>query len=1424
MSASPRNVRTAPSILTTGVVSRAARPRFAIPAIALFAGISLFVGRNAQAANTEYDVTNGQTDLTAIATYTTGGTSGTGVGGTAAITGPTVTSDVTFDSGVAYSPVAFTLNSSLIFGSLDDLSTTALTLDNTSGTADTLTLGGSGDLGDGVTGSSAADLLYVATGASLNIGSASTSALGLVLGQSGNFDIVGTAAISSIISDGGAGFGITKTGTGTLTLSGTNTYTGGTNINAGQLTFTTGGLGTTGAITFTGNATLQYGTSTATDISSRLAINNGVTATIDTNGNNVTFATGFGGSTGGGLTKIGAGALTLSGANTYTGTTTLSAGQLNINNAAALGTGAFTIGGGSIDNTSGADLTLTNNNTQNLNASFTYVGSANSLNLGTGAVTLGATPTITVTAKTLTEGGAISGGFGLTKAGAGILTLSGANTYTGTTTLSAGQLNINNATALGTGAFTIGGGLIDNTSGADLTLTNNNTQNLNASFTYVGSANSLNLGTGAVTLGATPTITVTAKTLAEGGAIGGAFGLTKAGAGTLALTGASGYTGTTTINAGTLQLSGGNDRLLNTGTVNFSGNSTLNLNGAISQTLGNITVANGFTGTVTGPTGTLTITGTPVTIGGTAIGTTQTLDLSGLGTFSYNNAAGAFNASGAVVNNTSTGIVKLAAVSTITASTVGVGNVGNGNGTGQIDNGTLNLGATAKINANTITLGTSQGQGTINYGVSTASPSLTLRGSDGSSRVTSLTIGNSAGFTGTSSSSVDLTTNVTGTSTLDAMITTLTIGNFGNRGTSPAASPTVTASLLMGSGTLDATTIIIGQNGTVGATNGSTITTNGTLTVTGGTVKVQTLSLGNQNATTSGTNSVVTGTFNLNGGANLYAGTIDKGTGTGNRAATRTFNWNAGTIHNYDASTDLTINNNLTTFALLTAGTHTFNIDASRQGTVAQVISGTGTGGLTKAGAGTLTLSGANTYTGATTISAGILSTGAGILANGGTASSIGASTNVAGNLVLAGGTLQYANTGAAESTDHLFTLAASSVLDASGTNSITFSNPGTIAESGLGAQVLTLTGSNTGANTLTPILGDNTNGMGVNSVDKTGVGTWILAGANTYSGGTAVNGGILTSTVAGGFGTGNVTVNPTGTTGTATDAATLNSTGSISSTAAVTVNTNTATAIGTVNFNGTTPTIGSLTGNGNVVLNNAAGTTLTLGGGALGNLSSTFSGGISQGAAAGNFATSTTGTVTLTGANTYTGTTGVSAGTLLVNGSIGSAGTPSGAVTVSGGTLGGMGMLTVASASVSGTLAPGATLGATSGTLTLNTTSGLTLSGSLVIGIGGAGDTSLATNNLLTLSGATLTLNGTPNGTSNYDIANYGSLSGTFAGFTPPSGYTLNYDGTTFSASDIELNPVPEPSAYMLSVLALTGLGWQYRRRQSATRFRKPC
>src|SRR5207237_1040251 len=93
-----------------------------------------------------------------------------------------------------------------------------------------------------------------------------------------------------------------------------------------------------------------------------------------------------------------------------------------------------------------------------------------------------------------------SSGYDLTSSNTGVkLTLAGANTYSGETTLASGTtLRINNATALGTGTFTINGGTIDNTTAGSLTLTNNNTITLGGSFTF-GGTKDLNFGTGAIT-------------------------------------------------------------------------------------------------------------------------------------------------------------------------------------------------------------------------------------------------------------------------------------------------------------------------------------------------------------------------------------------------------------------------------------------------------------------------------------------------------------------------------------------------------------------------------------------------------------------------------------------------------------------------------------------------------------------------------------------------------------------------------------------------------------------------------------------------------------------------------------------------------------------------------------------------------------
>jgi autotransporter-associated beta strand protein len=153
------------------------------------------------------------------------------------------------------------------------------------------------------------------------------------------------------------------------------------------------------------------------------------------------------------LTKTGAGILTLAGSNSFTGGLTFNAGQLNINRTNALGTGTLNINyaGAVIDNTSGGAISNANNNAVTISQSFTFNGSSD-LDLGAGSVNNGSmAKTATVSAGTLTFGGAFTGAGQLTKEGGGTLRMRGASTGLG------GGLTIN----AGTLALT-GGALITN--------------------------------------------------------------------------------------------------------------------------------------------------------------------------------------------------------------------------------------------------------------------------------------------------------------------------------------------------------------------------------------------------------------------------------------------------------------------------------------------------------------------------------------------------------------------------------------------------------------------------------------------------------------------------------------------------------------------------------------------------------------------------------------------------------------------------------------------------------------------------------------------------------------------------------------------------------------------------------------------------
>lgn len=531
----------------------------------------------------------------------------------------------------------------------------------------------------------------------------------IALNQTTIMDIsgAGTMTLSGVVS--GAG-GINKVGGSTLILSGNNTYTGTTTINEGvvnvrnsnglgatsgdtivangaalelqnnisvgageSLTMTGTGISGNGALrnisgnnTWAGAVTLTGDTRVQSDAGT-LTMSGGVSGNYDLNVGGAGNVTMSGAITTGAntFTKDGTGTVTLSGAgaNTFTGDVTINAGTLDLNKTAGVNAiaGNVTIGDGTgtdtmrnLANNQIADASVVNlassgvwnlNNFSETISGLNSVSTASSVQLGTGTLTVNSF-------ENSSFAGVISGTGAVVKQGANTLTLTGANTYTGTTTISAGVLNIQNATALGTtaagtsvtsgAALQLEGGI---SVGAEALTLNGTGISNNGALRNISGNNSW---AGAVTLGSATRINSDLGTLTVSGNIGGAQNLTvggdgnttlsgvlgtgagtltKDGAGTLTLSGGAvnTFSGAVTINAGTLDLakSGALNNAGNTVTVNsggtllFSGASTTRMNDSAGVTLaGGTLTSQDKTETV----GTLTLTAASVINLGTDAG------------------------------------------------------------------------------------------------------------------------------------------------------------------------------------------------------------------------------------------------------------------------------------------------------------------------------------------------------------------------------------------------------------------------------------------------------------------------------------------------------------------------------------------------------------------------------------------------------------------------------------------------------------------------------------------------------------------------------------------------------------------------------------------------------------------------------------
>ncbi len=563
------------------------------------------------------------------------------------------------------------------------------------------------------------------------------------------FTNVGTIIFNGALGSGTGAF--VKYGTGLLSLGGTNTYTGTTTIYAGTVQCNMAGtLSSASAFTVNTNGTLNLNGFNQTIASLAGTGPGNVTlgsATLTAGAAASTTFAGVIGSTGG-LVKTGVGTMTLSGVNTYTGSTTINAGAISIAAATGIGniTNALTLNGGTL--IASTALTL-----------------ARPITLGTNGGTFNETAS-----ATLTLSGVISGPGALIKAGTRTLALTGTNTYLGGTTNGAGIITIGFDSALGD-------------SGGAVTFTNSATLTTTASFTSARNI-FLNAGTATFSCG-------TGFTNTFNGVISGAGALTQSGSGVMLLGGNNTFTNLLTISKGIVRL-GGNERISDLAPVLVSGG-VFDLSG-FTETIGSLA----------GSSGSITLGSGFLTAGGNNLSTTNADVISGTGGFT----------------KAGTGAMILTGANTYTSNTV-------------VAAGTLQIGANERI-ANTSPLVISNGA-TFNLTWNGTNYNETVASLAGAGSVIlgtgTLTAGNTAtaNFSGGISGAGAFTKVGTGTQIFSGTnsytgATTISVGNLQVNGSSSGSAVTIaSAATLSGGGTVG--TVAVNS----GATNSPGTSAPGTL-------------------------------------------------------------------------------------------------------------------------------------------------------------------------------------------------------------------------------------------------------------------------------------------------------------------------------------------------------------------------------------------------------------------------------------------------------------------------------------------------------------------------------------------------------------------------------------------------------------------